>query len=172
MTDKAIEIAEKVLENLGIDNWHFHETNILVKETAALIRPHLKPEYKYAQVPFSEPISADGFTLPKMQPLECKNYGEGDTDIQEALEWAKEKIDTDCDFSLYDDNQLRTLAAAYREACEDRDLFEKSNSECTLAYAELSAKYDRLMKAAMLMYTDLEYFYPGSKGIDMMEELL
>ena len=40
------------------------------------------------------------------------------------------------------------------------------------AYRELSAKYDRLMEAAMVMYNDLDLHYPNNKGIDMMEELL
>ena len=56
MNDKAIEIAEKVLKTLGMDDWRFQLRQIIVKETADLIRPYLAPEYKYAQVPCSEHI--------------------------------------------------------------------------------------------------------------------
>ena len=63
MTDKAIEIAKKLqgyVKNYG----QLYDENFV----ADLIRPYLAPEYKYAQVPCSEHISADGFTEAKLRP--------------------------------------------------------------------------------------------------------
>ena len=109
---------------------------------------------KIVQLPCSEHISADGFTEAKLRPKK-------DTDKRIQFDQYSCKC-----------KNLWTLAAAYREACEDRDLWQKSEGECNLAYAELSAKYDRLMKAALVMYNDLDLHWPNSDGIDMMEELL
>jgi hypothetical protein len=101
MTDKAIELAEIVW--YVAHNPQLYSYTEAVDAIADLIRPHLAPEYKYAQVPCSEYISADGFTEDKLQPKK-------DTDMEVLLEWVDQ---TPKGIHLYDD--LKTLAAAYRE---------------------------------------------------------
>jgi hypothetical protein len=85
MTDKAIEIAEEIYtkafsEYGGPNSGGSGEFDI--KEAADLIRPYLAPEYKYAQVPCSEHISAEGFTEAKMRPR--KPYGAIGISVGEA----------------------------------------------------------------------------------------
>ena len=99
-------------------------------------------------------------------------------DIQEALDFeyririGDSLKKTTSDPIPYWHGHMTTLADAYREAFNDRDLRQQSEGECNLAYAELSAKYDRLKEVAKRMYDELGVYYPNCEGPDMMEELL
>ena len=78
MTDKAIEIAEKIYQAC-----RFQRHSVAVDIIADIIRPYLAPEYKYAQVPCSEHIKTDGFTEAKLQPR--KPYGAIGISVGEEL---------------------------------------------------------------------------------------
>jgi len=127
MTDKAIELAGEILELI------YKRVIPKKKSIVNLIRPYLAPEYKYVQLPFSDHISAEGFTEAKLQPKK-------DADIQKALEYVER---------LHINDAIRTTTS---DPIPDWHTYIKT---LAAAYRELSAKYDRLLKIAKRQHQDL-----------------